>query len=132
MSWYTFIASDTLLDEYTYECFDYRHMLNIRKEKDIDLEYLAHYTQLPYIMEIELHNYEYFQYILMQYIKEAIMRCDELEIWSVWLNDLDNDILYGRCKDEDISKEDIAWILNQQFYEHPRCLKMYKWKRGKK
>jgi len=27
---------------------------------------------------------------------------------------------------------DIAWIFDQEYFEHPQCLKMYKWKRGSK
>lgn len=48
------------------------------------------------------------------------------------MDDPDHDIKYRRFKAEELSETDIAWIFDQEYFEHPQCLKMYKWKRGSK
>lgn len=58
------------------------------------------------------------------------MLCNQLELWSIWLDDPDENIQMRRFKAEELSESDIAWIFNQEYFEHPQCLRMYKWKRG--
>lgn len=137
MSWFTFIASDEVLDECRVGIYqdgnkiiieDENRTMNIYREQYEG--YPQQYTKLKHIVGFEIGKYENIQDELLAYIKKAVLLCGQLELWSIWLDDSDKNIQMRRFKAEELSESDIAWIFNQDSFEHPQCLKMYKWKRG--
>lgn len=134
MSWFYFIASDKKLEEYctgihlqgnaiVIENED--RVLNIYREEAEG--YPEQYTMLKHIVGIEIGKYEYVKKELLSYIKDAVGKCRQLEIWSIWMDDPDRDIQVRRFKGDELSEDDVKWIFDQEFFEHPQCLKMYKW-----
>lgn len=134
MSWFYFIASDKKLEEYctgiqlqgnaiVIENED--RVLNIYREEAEG--YPEQYTMLKHIVGIEMGKYEYVKKELFSYIKDAVEKCRQLEIWSIWMDDPDRDIQVRRFKGDELSEDDVKWIFNQEFFAHPQCLKMYKW-----
>ncbi len=85
---------------------------------------------IPHIVGVEFGNYENIRDELLAYMKNAISMCRKFEVWSVWLDDPDHDVQVRKSKAEELSEEDMAWIFNQKYFEHPQCLRMYRWQRG--
>lgn len=139
MSWYVFMASDMPLEEYCLGVYKEKGLISIPDEQKVLVihkeEYTGYtdqYTKLPHLMSVKMGKYEFVWENLVKYIQPAAKMSNKMEIWSVWLDDPDTNILYRKCKAEEIEEPDIAWIFDQQYFEHPQCLKIYKWRRGKK
>lgn len=139
MSWFTFIASDVELEGYCIGIYRHRdrnkiivetedRTLNIYREQYEG--YPEQYTTIPHIVGVEFGNYENIRDELLAYMKNAISMCRKFEVWSVWLDDPDHDVQVRKFKAEELSEEDMAWIFNQKYFEHPQCLRMYRWQRG--
>lgn len=133
MSWFKFIASDTELDEYSEDFIIKGDMLVIENEdKTLNIYkeeyegYPEEYTKLPYIMGVEIGEYECISEKLLKYIQEAADKCSVLEIWSIWLDDPDKNIQHLKRKVEELSEKDVAWIFNKKSFEHPQCLEIYR------
>lgn len=139
MSWFFFIATDAELDECCVGIYQEGNTIIIENEDrtlNIYREqyegYPERYTKLSHIVGVELGKYECVKAELTAYLKNAVLLCNQLEVWSIWKDDPDQNIKYRRFKAEELSETDIAWIFDQEYFEHPQCLKMYKWKRGAK
>lgn len=136
MSWYRFIASDKEPDEYCVGIQKYGNSVAIENEdstlyiyNDPYEGYPELYTDLRHIVGIQFGKYECVKAELLDYLKKAAELCGKLEVWSIWLDDPDQDIQVRQCKGDEISESDAKWIFGREFFEHPQCLKIYKWKK---
>lgn len=105
------------------------HVLNIfRDEPD---EYTAPYTKMPYIMGVEVDKISAVQEEMLAYIRDFMSENDQMEIWCIWLNEVEEAERRSVRVDE-LTAEDLFWIFDWKDYTHPLCLRIYKWTRGKK
>lgn len=82
--------------------------------------------------KFEIGDYDCVKEELEVYLRDAVLFCAQMELWSIWLDDPDTDIQRRTCRADELSEDDITWIWGQKCFEHPQCLKLYKWRRGKK
>ncbi len=137
MSWFNFIASDVALDEFSSNIYKIGNRVNIIND-DIALDiyreqyegYPEQYTKLKNIVGIEIGKYENVRDELLAYIKKAVSTSNKLEVWSIWLGDSDKDMQVRNIEADELSEEDVDWIFDQEYYERPQCLKVYRWRRG--
>lgn len=139
ISLYTFIASDIPLEEYCFGIQLKGNMIIIEDEnktlniyEDQYQGYPEQYTKLKNIMGVEIGRYSCIKDKLFEYVRNATNSCKQLEVWSVWLDDDNKDYQYLTVKSDELAESDIAWVFDQEYFEHPRCLKIYKWMRGPK
>lgn len=99
--------------------------LNIYTE---DTYYSSAYTDKLYIMGIEFDNFSNIAEAFLEYIKGQMKKHKRIELWNIWMDEKDEP-LYRRCNVSDLSVEDLKWIYDTEEYEHPQCLKIYKWSR---
>lgn len=139
MSWFRFIASDVELEEFCEGIVEKGDMIIIENEDKILNIYKdeysgdpVDYTKLEHIMGIDIGRYKEVKSSLIDYIKKASLKCNKMEIWSIWLDDLDENIEYLNVKAEGLSEKDVDWNFGDEYFEHPKCLKIYRWTRGPK
>ncbi len=99
------------------------HEIEIRKDNPEGHAYS--YTSRKYVSEITFRYTDTRAEQLIKFISENLLICDELEIWSIWLDDLKEAIIETKSQD-DLTLEDIKKVLGPGYYEMPRCLKIKK------
>lgn len=139
MSLFNFIAADKPLSELTIGIEDHGSCIIIEDEArtlNIYTEqfegYPEEFTKLPHIMGVEFGRFNRMKDELLSYVLAAADQCSQMELWSIWLDDPDRNIEHRACRREDLTEEGLAWIWGQEYFTHPRCLKVYKWRRGAK
>ena len=137
MSLFNFIAADKPLSELTIGIEDHGSYIIIEDEFRTLNIYTEQYegcpeefTKLPHIMGVEFGRFNRMKDELLGYVLAAADQCTQMELWSIWLDDPDLNIEHRACRREDLTEEDIAWVWGQEYFTHPRCLKVYKWRRG--
>ncbi|MBV1758645.1 MAG: hypothetical protein KMY55_12500 [Dethiosulfatibacter sp.] len=99
------------------------HEIEIRK--DNPKGYAHPYTSKKYVSEITFRYTDIRAEQLIKYISENLLISDELEIWSIWLDDLKEGIIETKSQN-DLTLEDLKKVLGPGYYEMPRCLKIKK------
>lgn len=90
------------------------------------------YTKAPFLMTIEFSsNYLEKPEKLINYIKAAMDKQNEIEIMSIWLGE-DFEMEKKACKVDDLDAKIIEWVFNYGGYKNPRKLKIFKYSKGKK
>lgn len=140
MSWYRFIASDMLLDEFCVgiEVLN-KNVIVIEDEfgtlnifRDDDCVYSGEYTKLPHVMGVEYVRYGNIKDSFCDYMEKQLEKCKVIEIWSTWLDEETKEPERRSVKSDELTQEDLEWICGQEYYTHPQCLKIYMWTKGKR
>lgn len=137
MSCYDFIAADKKLNPYTVGV-EKRDNMIIIEDEDRLLEifedepncYTKPFTSLPLIMQVQLGSFERIKGELFDYVMAAIEENDTVEIWSTWMGEIGKIEKKTVPKDE-LSVEDLRWVLGADCWDHPKYLKIFKWTREK-
>lgn len=134
MSYYHFIASGSKLEEYCIgieiknrNCIiipDETKTLNIFA--DDDCRFSANYTTLPNILCVEFSEFETIANDFLEYIKKQMEFIKAVELWNTWLDEIEEPERIA-VNIEDFRFDDLMWIYGEQYYTHPKCLKIYKW-----
>ena len=138
MSAYDFIAADKKLKTIELGVETNGHNIIIQNEdyvlgiyNDEASSYTEPFTNLPSIVNVQIGDFDNVKTELFNYVKDAMRENDTLEIWSTWVGETD-DIEKKTMYEENMTVEDLRWVLGRNNSNHPRCLKVYKWTRGKK
>lgn len=135
MSMFSFIAGDKPFDEFSIGIqvlnknavrIEEGHYLNIYKEED--RYYSSVYTSRPYIMGIEFDNFSNVAEALLEYIKGHMEQHKSIELWNMWMDEKEEPE-HRSCNVTKLSVEVLNWIYGIEEYDHPQCLKIYKWSR---
>ncbi|MBP3805237.1 MAG: hypothetical protein J6I76_15365 [Oribacterium sp.] len=138
MSQYDFIAADKKLDPLEIGVEADGHVIIIQNEDHVlgiyDDEpsgYTEPFTNLPAIVNVQIGDFDNVKTELFNYVKAAIKGNDTIELWSTWMGETD-DIEKRTMHEGNMTVEDLRWVFGRNNLDHPRCLKIYKWTRGKK
>lgn len=139
MSLYCFMASGKKLpplsvgidnQEYGIIVEDERHLLNIFE--DSPNCYTKPFTDKSAIMGVETGiDFATVEEDMLSYLEKAMVDNSCIEIWWTWMGETGKAECRAVHVNELISK-DLRWILGEKVYTHPKCLKVYKWKNGKR
>ncbi len=143
MSLACFIASDRTLNDYSAGVEDRGYALFIEDEKKVlnifryieeewtDLSFITSLTENPVYSCLEYNDFSTIKYTLLSYIKDAMKKNTSLEIWYTW--NYENAGLEKKTKNiDELTLEDLNWILGDKYFKNPKCLKVFKYARGKK
>ena len=138
MSTYDFIAADRKMKPVEIGVEHKGYVTIIENEKHVlgvyDDEpscYTEPFTDLPIIMSVQFGNFENIGAELLAYVKDAIKENDIIEVWSTWMGETDG-IEKKTIHENNLTADDLQWVYGLEDRSHPRCLKIYKWNRGKK
>ena len=138
MSAYDFIAADRKMKPVEIGVENKGHMIIIENENhvlgiydDKPSCYTEPFTDLPIIMSVQIGNFENIRAELFSYVKDAIKENTIIEVWSTWMGETDG-IERKIVHENNLTADDLQWVYGLKDRSHPRCLKIYKWIRGKK
>jgi len=132
MSVYTFIASEKPLENVVNEKIKFSEdgkSLYVENEEDFDeLEInnkqsydVGTHTKKPYIADLNLKFTAERAHQLIEYISNHLKNANELEIWSIWLDDEEKTPSIISCKINDLTETQIKDILHSDPFV-PNCL----------
>ncbi len=90
-----------------------------------DSAYAKQYSNKRYHSVLEWEYSEKRAQFLKEYIMEHLMAGPEIELWNIWL-DNDGESTVKRCHVDSLTISDIRETVEQDPYENPRCLIVYK------
>lgn len=139
MSIYCFLASDKKLpplsigiDDQGYRIIieDERRILNIFEDSGNCCT--KPFTDRPVIMGVETGiDFTTVEEEMLLYLQKAMIDNFGIEIWWTWMGETDR-VERRSVSVKELTVGDLRWILGEKVYTHPKCLKVYKWKKGKK
>ena len=142
MSLYCFMACDKKvpplsigIDDQGYRIIipDERHILNIYEAAQDNCT--RPFTDKQVIMGVEIGlDFLTVAEDMLSYVQKAMLDNANIELWSIWIGTVD----IGDRKVEkksvsigELTTDDLGWVLDDMNYSHPKCLKIYKWMKGK-
>ena len=146
MSLFYFIASEKELpplsigiDDQGYRIIidDERHVLNIFEDLPNSYNsYTKTFTDKSVIMCVETGlDFSTVAADMLSYVQNAMLDNNSIELWSIWIGT----VSLGDRKTEkksvsvnELTTKDLCWILGDMDYSHPKCLKVYRWTKGKR
>lgn len=134
MSLYRFIAADQPMDAFSVgiEVLS-ENMIRVDEERNLEIavddwSYSSVYTKKPYIMSIQFDQFSGIAEDLLAYIRRQMERHKSLALWSMWMDERERPEKRA-VNVEDLTVEELGWIYGIEIYEHPQCLKVYRWSR---
>ena len=95
------------------------HELSIFPQSEISYE--SEYTDKKYCATIEWQYSEDRAHKLIEYIKEQLSKTDEVEVWSVWLDE-HSKVVISYCNIDELTPSILHDVVGLDSYEIPKCL----------
>ena len=109
---------------------DERHILNIFE--DPPSCYTEPFTDKPIIMGLETGiDFITVEEEMLSYLQKAMTEHSVIEIWWTWMGEI-GETEHKSVHINALAAEDLRWVLGEKIYTHPKCLKVYKWTKGKR
>ena len=104
-------------------CDSEEHMEEIEINHDMyySSEYAEEYSNKQYFSELCWRYTEARAKQLIEYLKEQLKSSDEIEIWSIWLDDHKSASIESINVNE-LSIADLKFLDTSNAYEKPKCL----------
>lgn len=121
-----FIVNDTEIDRNERNimvCDSEEHMGEIEIKHDMyySSEYAKKYSNKQYFSELHLTYTETRAKQLVDYLKEQLNNLDEIEVWSIWLDEYKSASIKSININE-LSITDLEFLNTSNGYEKPKCL----------
>ena len=121
-----FTMNDTEIDKeekFIMFCDSEEHMEEIEINHDMyySSEYAEEYSNKQYFSELCWRYTEARAKQLIEYLKEQLKSSDEIEIWSIWLDDHKSASIKSINVNE-LSIADLEFLDTSNAYEKPKCL----------
>jgi len=100
-------------------------MHEIQISDDNDSTYAKQYSNKRYHSALQWHYSEKRAQQLKEYIMEHLMTGSEIELWNIWLDGYGKPTI-KRCPIDSLTISDIKETVEQNPYENPCCLIVYK------
>lgn len=139
MSLYCFIAGEKKIPPLSIGVVDQGYRIIIEDEKhtllifeDLSNSYTKAFTDKPVIMGLQIGmDFATVEEDLLSYLQQAMVDNSNIEIWRTWMGETGG-TEYKSVHINELSVEDLRWALGEMVYTHPKCLKVYKWTKGKR
>jgi hypothetical protein len=123
---YDFIMNDTEIDKedkiiMVCDSEEYLQEIEINHDMYYSSEYAEEYSNKQYFSELHWHYTEARAKQLVDYLRDQLKSSDEVEIWSIWLDEHKSASIKSINVNE-LSIADLKFLDTSDGYEKPKCL----------
>ena len=113
-------------EKIVFHCESEEHLyeIEIKKENNISMSYISKFTGKQYISSLQWRYTDKRAEELVQYIKGQLRHLDEIELWSIWMDEKIDEITYLDLNLKELNPLIIKEAIGTGFHEKPLCLRI--------
>jgi hypothetical protein len=104
-----------------FESVEHLEEIEIKHDMYYSSEYAKEYSNKKYFSQLQWRYTEIRAKQLVDYLNEQLMSIDEIEIWSIWLDEHKSASIKSINANE-LSITDLSFLDTSNGYEKPKCL----------